>query len=69
MGMSVIWDPTVKEDDKEELAKEIFNIGCSILQRRKMTGEITYHDDDDDTTRTVTKMSPKILRTAAKGVA
>jgi len=71
MGMSVIWDPTVKEDDKEELAKEIFNVGCSILQRRKMTGEgeSTYHDDDDDTTRTVTKMSPKILRTAAKGVA
>ena len=36
MGMSVIWDPTVKEDDKGELAEEIFNIGCSILLRRKM---------------------------------
>ena len=62
MGMSVIWDPTVKEDDKEELAKEIFNIGCSILQRGKIN---TYHDDDDFM-RTVKEMSPKLFQTAAR---
>ena len=31
MGMTVIWDPDVKEEDKEELAKEVFMIGRSFL--------------------------------------
>ena len=31
MGISVNWDPEVKEDDKEELAKEIYLVGLSCL--------------------------------------
>ena len=31
MGMSVNWDPEVKEEDKEDLAKEIYAVGLSCL--------------------------------------
>ena len=33
MGMTVVWDPDVKEEDKEELAKEVYMIGRSFVQR------------------------------------
>ena len=35
MGMTVVWDPDVKEEDKEELAKEVYMIGRSFLQARR----------------------------------
>ena len=35
MGMTVILDPDVKEEDKEELAKEIYMIGRSCLVTRR----------------------------------
>ena len=36
MGMSVNWDPEVKEEDKEELAKEIYAVGLSCLSRQSV---------------------------------
>ena len=35
MGMTVVWDPDVKEEDKEELAKEVYMIGRSFLATRR----------------------------------
>ena len=33
MGMRVIWDPEVREEDKEELAQEVLELGWSFLRR------------------------------------
>ena len=35
MGMTVVWDPDVMEEDKEELAKEIYMLGWSVLKGRR----------------------------------
>ena len=33
MGMRVMWDPEVRKEDKEELAKEVLELGWSFLRR------------------------------------